>query len=155
DDAAGRRVEAPLRMGVADLRDALANELRDVDVDLGGDLAGDDHESRRDQRLAGAARGRVTGQHRVEDAVGDLVGELVRLALGDRLGGEEELSRAHGRGGYLLDPEEERDLQLVRVRGRVLDRRTEGLDVARDLGRDVRLSELFGIGNGRVDVHVE
>ena len=55
DDAARRRVEAPLRVRVADVGDPLADELRDVDVDLGRDLARDDDESRRDQRLAGAA----------------------------------------------------------------------------------------------------
>ena len=55
DHAAGLRVEAVLRAGVADLGDLLADEPRDVDVDLGGDLAGDDDEARGDERLAGDA----------------------------------------------------------------------------------------------------
>src|SRR6476646_8739864 len=78
-------------MRVADLRDPLANELRDVDVDLRRDLARNDHEARRNQRLARAARGGISRQHGVEDAVRDLVGDLVRMAFGDRLGREEEL----------------------------------------------------------------
>ena len=55
DDAAGLGVEAELRARVADLADLAAHELRDVDVRLGGDLAGDDDEPGRDQRLAGDA----------------------------------------------------------------------------------------------------
>jgi hypothetical protein len=34
---------------------------------------------------------RVVAHHGVEHAVGDLVGDLVRMALGDRLGREQEL----------------------------------------------------------------
>ena len=65
DDAAGRRVETPLRVRVADLRDPLADELRDVDVRLGRDLARDDDEAGRDQRLAGdAALGSSAGRRR-------------------------------------------------------------------------------------------
>ena len=65
--------------------------LRDVDVRLGGDLAGDDHEAGVDQRLAGDAAGRVVREHGVEHAVGDLVADLVRMPLGDGLGGEQVL----------------------------------------------------------------
>ncbi len=54
DDYGARvRVEAEVGARVADVGDLLADELGDVDVDLGRDLAGDDHEARRDQRLAG------------------------------------------------------------------------------------------------------
>src|SRR5207247_8879030 len=91
----------PLGVRVADLADPLAHERRDVDVDLGRDLAGDDHESCRDQRLAGDAAGGVVGEDGVEDGVGDLVGDLVRMALCDGVGGETELDR-HGREGYLI-----------------------------------------------------
>ena len=56
--AARLRVEAQLR-ACSRSRDRLAHDLADVDVRLGRDLAGDDDEARRDQRLAGdaAARG--------------------------------------------------------------------------------------------------
>ena len=64
--------------------------LRDVDVGVGRDLAGDDDEAGRDQRLAGDASVGIVAEDGVEDGVGDLVGHLVRMALGDRLGGEGE-----------------------------------------------------------------
>ena len=96
DDAAGLGVEAELGAGVADLGDLLARQLLDVDVGVGRDLPGDDHEPGGDQRLAGDPADGVVGEHRVEHRVGDLVGDLVRMSLGDRLGGEEEF--AHGRG---------------------------------------------------------
>ena len=80
--------------GVADLGDRLADEPRDVHVGLGRDLAGDDDEAGRDQRLAGDAAVRVVGEDGVEDRVRDLVGDLVRVPLGDRLGREEERARA-------------------------------------------------------------
>ena len=70
------------------LVDRLAHELGDVDVGVGGDLAGDDDQAGGDQRLAGHAAVRVLGEDGVEDGVGDLVGHLVGVALGDRLGGE-------------------------------------------------------------------
>ena len=46
DHAAGLGVEAVLRARVADLRDPLAHEPRDVHVRRGRDLAGDDDEAR-------------------------------------------------------------------------------------------------------------
>jgi YD repeat-containing protein len=101
-DTAGRGVEAPLRMRVADVADALADELRDVDVRLGRDLAGHDHEAGRDERLARDPAGRIVAQHAVEHGVRDLVRDLVRMALGDGLGREAEGTGGHcGREGYL------------------------------------------------------
>ena len=99
DDTAGVRVEAPLRVRVADLRDPVANDPRDVDVGLGRDLAGDDDEAGRDQRLAGDAAVDVVGEHGVEHRVRDLVGDLVGMTLGDGLRGEEKLARSHGGEG--------------------------------------------------------
>src|SRR5262249_6238275 len=87
-----------LGAGVADLLDPLADEPRDVDVDLGRDLARDDHEAGGDERLAGDAPVRIAGEHGVEDRVGDLVGDLVRVALGDRLGREVEAARSGDAG---------------------------------------------------------
>ena len=59
------------------------------------DLARDDHEAGRDERLAGDAALGVVLQDGVEDGVGDLVGDLVGMPLGDRLGRELERARAH------------------------------------------------------------
>ena len=97
DHAAGLGVEAVLGAVVADLADLRAHEPRDVDVRLGRDLAGDDDEARRDERLAGDPPVRVLREHRVEDRVRDLVGHLVGMALGDGLRGEEERAVGHGR----------------------------------------------------------
>ena len=52
DDAAGLGVEAVLRARVADRADPMAHEPGDVDVRVGRDLAGDDDEPGRDERLA-------------------------------------------------------------------------------------------------------
>ena len=99
DDTAGRRVEAPLRVRVADLRDPIANDPGDVDVGLRRDLAGDDDEAGRDQRLAGDAAVDVVGQDGIEHRVRDLVGDLVGMTLGDGLRGEEKFARSHGGEG--------------------------------------------------------
>ncbi len=95
-------VVAVVAVVVADAADRLADDLGDVEVDLGRDLAGDDRHAGVDQRLAGDPALRVLGHDRVEDAVGDLVADLVRMALGDRLGGEQVLALgerlcSHGR----------------------------------------------------------
>src|SRR5579864_839776 len=90
-------VEAELRARVADLGHLAPHEARNVDVDVGRDLAGDDDETRRDQCLARDASVRVLGEDGVEDGVGDLVGDLVRVTLGDRLGGEGKGALWHGR----------------------------------------------------------
>ena len=77
DDAARLVVEPVLRPRVPDLGDPLAHDRADVDVDVGGDLAGDDDEAGRDERLAGDAAVRVVGEDRVEDGVRDLIRDLV------------------------------------------------------------------------------
>ena len=93
DDAAGLGVEPVLRAGVADRGDPLADEPRDVDVGLGRDLAGHDHEARGDERLARDPPARVGGEDGVEDGVGDLVGDLVGVPFGHRLRREGERAR--------------------------------------------------------------
>ncbi len=96
-DGARVRREAEVGVDVADLADRLASDLLDVDVGLGRDLAGDDHEAGVDERLARDATVRVLGEDRVQDAVGDLVRDLVGMTLGHRLGREQEaVVLAHG-----------------------------------------------------------
>jgi hypothetical protein len=90
DHAAGLGVEPVLGARVADRRDPLPDEARDVDVCLRRDLAGDDDEPGGDERLAGDPPVGVVGENGVEDGVRDLVGDLVRMPFGDRLGGEGE-----------------------------------------------------------------
>src|SRR6266511_6080256 len=97
DDAARVRVEAECRVRVADAANRLAHDVRDVDVRLRRDLAGDDDEARGDERLAGDAPLRVVAKHGVEDGVRDLVCDLVRMPFGDRLRREEKFARGHSR----------------------------------------------------------
>src|SRR5205814_6342284 len=76
----------------------------------------------------------------------------------DGLGREEELARAHGAEGYsneLTDPQEERDLELVRARDLVFERRAQGRQIAPDLIRQRRVREMLDERNRAVDVHVE
>src|SRR5690606_25539817 len=89
DDGAGVAVEADVRIVVADAVDDLAGQALDVDPRGGGDFAGDDGGAGLHQGLAGHAGALVLRQDGVEDRIGDLVGDLVRMALGDRFGGEE------------------------------------------------------------------
>ena len=95
DDAARLRVEAVLRARVADAGDRPADEPRDIDVGAGRDLAADDDEAGRDERLARDAPGGVVGEDRVEDGVGDLVGDLVGVAFGDRFRADREGACSH------------------------------------------------------------
>jgi hypothetical protein len=88
-DRAGLVVEAELRARVADLLDRLADDRRQVHVRARRDLARDERETRRHERLARDAADGVVAEHRVEDRVGDLVGDLVGMPLGHRLRGKE------------------------------------------------------------------
>ena len=89
---------------VADLaRSCSRTSARDVDVGLGRDLAGDDDESGRDQRLAGDAAGRIVREARRRGPQSETWSrDLVRMAtLRDGLGGEARNSLSTG--ARLLD----------------------------------------------------
>ncbi len=102
DDGAGVAVEALEGVVVADLADRVADESLEVDVGLGGDLAGDDDEAGAGEGLAGDAAGGVLGEAGVEDGVGDLVGDLVGVTFGHGLTGEEETVGVGRQSGKLL-----------------------------------------------------
>ena len=89
DDAAGVAVEPVLGVGVADFPDGLADQLLHVDVGVGRDLAGDEAEAGRDERLARHAAGRILREDRIQDAVRNLIGDLVRMSFRHRLGREQ------------------------------------------------------------------
>ena len=95
EDGARLVVESVLRARVADVADRLPHDAGDVHVRLRRDLARDEREARRDQRLAGHAPDRVVLEDRVEDRVRDLVGDLVRMAFGDRFRREKTVVLAH------------------------------------------------------------
>src|SRR5207245_2798904 len=139
----------------------LAYELGDVDVRLRRDLARDDDEPRRDQRLAGTARSRVVREDRIEHRVRDLVGDLVGVALGYGLRCEEELTGCHGAEGYWnrllrLDPDvQPGDAALLRAPGDdgpdvlevVAERRIRALAAAERLRRQLdQRRQLLDVG---------
>src|SRR5215211_7459430 len=89
DNTTGLGVEAELGPRVADLRDFLPHQGRDIYVGRGRYLPSHDHEARRHQRLAGHPAHGVVREGRVEYGVGDLVRYLVGMALGYGLGSKE------------------------------------------------------------------
>ena len=66
------------------------------------DLAGDDDETGRHERLARDAAVRILGEDRVEDRVRHLVGDLVRVTLRHRFGGEREAPSGHSQAPRLV-----------------------------------------------------
>ncbi len=83
--AAGLVVEPVLRAGVADVPDRLADDVLELDIRVGGDLAEHEHEAGRGGGLTGDPGVRVLRKDVVQDRVGDLVAHLVGVALGHRL----------------------------------------------------------------------
>ena len=108
EDVAGLVVEALVRRVVADLLDGITDNLLEVDVSLGGDLAEDHDHARLGRRLAGDLGEWVVLEAGIEDSVRDLitvergqlwlgneatqryVPDLIGMALADGLGGEKE-----------------------------------------------------------------
>ncbi len=88
-DAAGLGVEADRRARVADLAHDLADDVRNIDVGLGRDLAGDVNLAGDRERFDATRAVRIVFEDRVEHRVGDLIGELVGMPFGHRLAGEE------------------------------------------------------------------
>src|SRR5439155_14315208 len=86
---AGFAVEAVLAAVVTDLVDRRADDLLEIDVGAGGDLAGDYRQPGGDERLAGDAADRILRENRIENGIGNLIGDLVGMTFGDRFGGEE------------------------------------------------------------------
>jgi hypothetical protein len=87
--AAGGPVVSLGRGVVADLQDLLPDDARDVDIRLGGDLAGDMYLAGRDQGFHRHAAARIILDHGIQNDVADLVGHLVRMAFCHRLGSEQ------------------------------------------------------------------
>ncbi len=88
-DAARFGVEADLRLDVADVGDRRADDLGNVDVGLGRDLARDVDLARDCERFDRDAAERIVLEDRVEHRVGNLVGDLVGMTLGHRFAGEQ------------------------------------------------------------------
>ena len=88
------RVEHVVVVDVADLADALARDLDEVELGLGRDLAADDHDVRLDVGFAGDAAELVLREAGVEDGVGNRVGDFVGMTFADGFRGE-DVSVAH------------------------------------------------------------
>ena len=82
---AGLGIEAVLAARVPDLRDRRPHDVLVIDHGRGRDLAGEDGEAGRHQRLAGHATHRVLGENRVENSIRDLIGDLVGVSFRNRL----------------------------------------------------------------------
>ena len=89
DDRTGVGVEAELAARVPDVGDRLAHHVLVVDDGVRRDLAGDEGDAGRDERLAGHAALRVLREDGIEDRIRDLVGDLVRVTFRDRFRREE------------------------------------------------------------------
>jgi hypothetical protein len=89
-------VEDVVVVHVADLADRGADDFLEVDLRLGGKLAGDDHVVALDQGLAGDAGEAVLGEAGVEDGIRDAIGNLIGVALADGFGRED----VGGMGGH-------------------------------------------------------
>ena len=85
DNGTGVSIKAVLCTGVTDLRDDLADDLLEIDIAAGGNLAHDVDQTGGSAGLAGHAGIGVVGQDLVQDRIGDLVADLVRMSLGDGL----------------------------------------------------------------------
>ena len=83
DHGAGVGVEAVEGVVVADGGDDAADQALEIDVGLGGDFAGDDHQPGGREGFGGDAAVGVLLQAGIQDGVRDLVGNLVGMAFSD------------------------------------------------------------------------
>ena len=84
DHRAGVVIEAVRRVGVADVLDCRAHDVRDVHVRVRRDLARDAREPGRHQRLAGDAGAGIIREDRIEHGVRDRVRDFVGVSFRDR-----------------------------------------------------------------------
>ena len=89
DDAAGVAVEAVLGPVIADVPHHVPDDLGDVHIALGADLAHHVDKAGGHGGLAGHAAVGVVFQDGVQHRVGDLVADLIGMSLGDGLGSKE------------------------------------------------------------------
>ena len=88
-------IKAPGGVGVPDLPDRLADDVGNLDIGLGGDLAGDERDAGGQDRLAGDPAALILGDDRIQNAIRNLVRNLVGMAFGDGFGREQVVVSAH------------------------------------------------------------
>src|SRR5215213_6672533 len=81
-DGAGVTIEAVFGPRITYFSNGFTCHLREVDLRVGCDLAGDHDQTRRNERLAGDASGAILRKDRVEDGVRNLVGYFIWMAFG-------------------------------------------------------------------------
>ena len=92
DDAAGVAVEAVLGPVIADVPHHIPDDLGDVHIALGTDLAHHVDKTGGHGGLAGHTAVGVVFQDGVQHRVGDLVADLIGMPLGDGLGSKERMA---------------------------------------------------------------
>ncbi len=88
-------VEADLGAVVADVERGLSRDFHIVGTRLAGYLAGQNYQAGLGEGLERDPRVGVFLEQRVEDGIRNLVAHFVRMAFGDRLGGEQEILKRH------------------------------------------------------------
>jgi hypothetical protein len=86
--AAGGSVKTFFSAVIADLCDHLAHDLINIGEGVGGDLAHHQHKAGFGDSFASHAGILVVCKHCIQYGIADLVAKLVRMAFGDRFGGE-------------------------------------------------------------------
>src|SRR5690606_1315519 len=100
DHTAGIGVVADFGGSVADILDDAAHQVFQVDPGAGGNLATNDGNPGFHHGFAGHAGKFILGENGIQHCVGNLVGQLVRMAFGDRFGGENRVF-AHGHSPFV------------------------------------------------------
>ena len=90
DHRAGVGVETVEGVVVSDGGDDAAYQALEIDVGLGGDFAGDDHQAGRGQRLRRYAAVGILFEAGVQNGIGNLVGNFVGMTFGHRFRGKQK-----------------------------------------------------------------
>ena len=82
-------VKSPGGVAIPHILDDLPNDVGNLDVGFGGDLARDEGDAGGQNSLAGHPAMFVLHDNGVQNAVGDLIRDLIRMAFGHRFGGKQ------------------------------------------------------------------
>ena len=94
-DAAGCIIKTVLGTGVADILHGIADNLGNIHITAGGNLAHHVHLTRGHQCLTGYAALRVLSNDGIKDGIGNLVSHFVGMSFGNGLGSEQHAFLAH------------------------------------------------------------
>jgi len=83
---AGIRIKAVFGTGITDFPDGFPDDFRNIDITGGGNLAGNQHQSRRHRCFTGDPGIGILGQNGVQNRVGNLITDFVRMSCSHGLG---------------------------------------------------------------------